>query len=149
MGGEKLQILLVDDDEDDYTLTRDKLQEIPGLSYDLKWVTSYDSALLWLENNAYSLCITDYNLRGAKTGLDLVEHMKAKASKVPFIVLTGQGTLQLCVDAGRRGAAAFFDKASVTPAQLAQAIDRALKAARTAEQLKKTEEQLRRVTEKS
>jgi two-component system, cell cycle sensor histidine kinase and response regulator CckA len=146
--GEMLQILLVDDDEDDYTLTRDKLKEIPNLKYDLKWVTTYDSAVNWLTNNVYSVCITDYNLRAGKTGLDLVDEMISKGCPVPFIVLTGQGTLQLCTEAGRRGAAAFFDKASVTPIQLAQAIERAMKAARTTEQLRRTEEQLRRVTGK-
>jgi DNA-binding NtrC family response regulator len=143
---DKLRILLVDDDEDDYTLTSDKLQQIPGLKYEARWVTTYEAAVAALANEKYSVCITDYNLRKAKTGLDLVEEMVAGGSRVPFIVLTGQGTLSLCMDAGRRGACAFFDKSTVTPEQLNDAIRRALKTAQTAEQLRRTEETLRRVS---
>jgi FixJ family two-component response regulator len=67
---------------------------------------------------------------------------------VPFIVLTGQATLALCIDAGKKGAVDFLDKGSLTPSQLSIAIQRALRAARTAGQLRQAEEQLRRLSDK-
>jgi FixJ family two-component response regulator len=67
---------------------------------------------------------------------------------VPFIVLTGQSTLALCIDAGKKGAVDFLDKGTVTPSQLSIAIERALRAARTTDKLRQTEEQLRRLSEK-
>jgi two-component system, cell cycle sensor histidine kinase and response regulator CckA len=148
MDNEKLQLLLVDDDEEDYSITRDKLAQIEELHCDATWVTTYDQAVQALTGRTWSLCITDYNLRGAKTGIDLVAQMTGQGTKVPFIVLTGQGTLNLCMEAGRSGAFDFLDKGSVTPQQLGAAIGRALLVARTAATLRETEEQLRRVSEK-
>jgi DNA-binding NtrC family response regulator len=148
MGESKLNLLLVDDDEDDYSITSDKLGEIKGLHFETTWVTTYEAAVEALTKKSFTLCITDYNLQRLKTGVDLVEEMKQKGCIVPFIVLTGQGTLSLCIEAGKRGAVDFLDKGSVTPGQLSQAIDRALRVARTSDKLKQTEEQLRRVAEK-
>jgi DNA-binding NtrC family response regulator len=148
MNDETLQLLLVDDDEDDYSITSDKLAQIPELHYEVKWVTTYDQAVAALRDKPWSLCITDYNLRGAKTGIDLVAEMTAKGVTIPFIVLTGQGSLKLCIEAGRNGAFDFLDKNTATSAQLGSAIGRALLVARTAATLRKTEEQLRRVSEK-
>ncbi len=38
-------MLLVDDDYDDYLITRDLLSEIDGSRYKLDWVSKYDDAL--------------------------------------------------------------------------------------------------------
>src|SRR5690349_705831 len=108
MGDVKLNLLLVDDDEDDYSITSDRLREIEGLNYDVQWVQTYEAAVQALTRGSYTLCITDYNLQRAKTGLDLVEEMTQRGCAVPFIVLTGQGTLALCMDAGKKGAADFL-----------------------------------------
>jgi len=40
-----LSILLVEDDEDDYLITREFLEEIPGRSVDLKWVDCYEEGM--------------------------------------------------------------------------------------------------------
>jgi len=89
--------------------------------------------------------LTDYNLRAGKTGLDLVGQMTATGCPTPFIVLTGQSTLSLCIEAGKQGAVDFLDKGSLTPPQLGDAIRRALQAARTTQTLRQAAEQLRRV----
>ena len=44
-GGQPLRVFLVEDDEDDYVLTRDLLAEISGQASDLEWVSNYDAAL--------------------------------------------------------------------------------------------------------
>lgn len=148
MSEDKIRVLIVDDDEEDYALTCDRLGDIKdGPPCDLKWVTTFEAAVESLTNERFALCITDYNLRAQKTGLDLVDEMTRSGCRVPFIVLTGQGTLSLCIEAGTRGAADFLDKGSLTPAQLGDAMRKALRSAQTAETLRKTEEQLRRVSE--
>jgi DNA-binding NtrC family response regulator len=149
MNDAKLNLLLVDDDEDDYMITRAKLRQIAGLDYEIHWVTTYEEAVAALARGGYTLCITDYNLQRSKTGLDLVDEMTQKNCPVPFIVLTGQATLALCIDAGKKGAVDFLDKGAVTPSQLNMAIERALRVARTAVQLRQAEEKLRRLSEKS
>ena len=44
-----VRVLLVDDDRDDYLLTRDLLDEIPGGGYSLDWVSDYESAVAALD----------------------------------------------------------------------------------------------------
>jgi DNA-binding NtrC family response regulator len=147
MSDEKIHLLVVDDDEEDFSLTRDRLEEIGGGILDhMKWVTTFEAAVESLSPGDYDVCITDYNLRAGKTGLDLVAHMKAAGCRTPFVVLTGQGTLGLCIEAGKRGAVDFLDKGSLTSPQLGETIRRALQSARTAETLRQTAEQLRRVS---
>ena len=51
MNQDKLRILLVDDDEDDYIMTRDLLAEIKNRTIDLEWVPTYDAAVMSLSRN--------------------------------------------------------------------------------------------------
>jgi DNA-binding NtrC family response regulator len=147
MSDAKLSFLLVDDDEEDYAITSSKLRQIDGLDFDLQWVSTYEEAVEALTQGKHTLCITDYNLQRAKNGLDLVDEMTQRHCAVPFIVLTGQSTLALCVEAGKKGAVVFLDKGSLTPSQLNIAIQRALRAVDTAETLRQTEAQLSRLSE--
>jgi FixJ family two-component response regulator len=147
MSDAKLSFLLVDDDEEDYRITSSKLRQIEGLDFDLQWVSTYEEAVQALTDGKHTLCITDYNLQRVKTGLDLVDEMTQRNCTVPFIVLTGQSTLALCVEAGKKGAVDFLDKGSLTTSQLSGAIQSALSAMRTVEQLRETEAQLRRLSE--
>ena len=48
----RLRILLVDDDRDDYLITRDLLSEVTGTGFDVEWVATYDAALEALDRLA-------------------------------------------------------------------------------------------------
>ena len=39
----KIRVLLIEDDEDDYTLVRDMLSEVPHVDYDIQWVSDYEA----------------------------------------------------------------------------------------------------------
>ena len=67
---ENLHLLLVEDDEDDYRLTRSALQELPDTTCTLDWVTTYEAALERAERRRYDAFLVDYRL-GAYTGLQL------------------------------------------------------------------------------
>lgn len=41
MNNRPVRVLVVDDDEDDYILTRDLLQEIDGARFEVEWVGTY------------------------------------------------------------------------------------------------------------
>ncbi len=45
MAEELIKILLVDDDEEDYIITRDMLSDIDDWRFHLEWVAKYDAAL--------------------------------------------------------------------------------------------------------
>lgn len=41
----RIRVLLVDDDEDDFLLTRETVADIPGGGYSLEWESDFDAAL--------------------------------------------------------------------------------------------------------
>jgi PleD family two-component response regulator len=66
-----VRILLVEDDEDDYILTRDLLDSVPDYRYTIEWVTEYDAALATMRFNPYDVCLLDNRL-GEQNGIDLL-----------------------------------------------------------------------------
>ena len=71
-GDPPVRVLLVDDDRDDYLLTRDLFAEIPGDCYRLDWVSDYDAGLAALCQGEHDVYLVDYRL-GPKTGAAVPE----------------------------------------------------------------------------
>jgi len=55
MYSDLVRILLVDDDEEDFRLTRDLLSEIEGTEYKLDWEPSYQAALELASGDDYDV----------------------------------------------------------------------------------------------
>jgi CheY-like chemotaxis protein len=75
-----IKVLLVDDDEDDYILTRYVFDEFKANRYELDWVDSYDKGLAAMLAHSHDIYLVDYRL-GAENGLKLLR--AAKAEKLP------------------------------------------------------------------
>jgi DNA-binding response OmpR family regulator len=61
-------ILLIEDDEEDYFLTKSYLKDMRGHSIELDWVSSYNEGLEHIASQAYDIVLVDYNL-GDHNGL--------------------------------------------------------------------------------
>jgi signal transduction histidine kinase len=120
-----VRVLLIDDDRDDYLLTRDLLAEIPGGRYRVEHVPTYEEGLEAACRGAHDVCLLDYRL-GARTGLDLLRESRARGARVPVIVLTGKGEYAIDQEAMRAGAADYLEKAGLTPTLLERSIRYAL-----------------------
>ncbi len=107
-----VRVLLVDDDEDDYILTRDWFSEIEGTKFELEWVTSYDVAVEAIACNQHDVYLLDYRL-GERTGLELLQEAIANGCKAPIILLTGQGDREVDLEAMKAGAADYLDKSQL------------------------------------
>ena len=70
-----IRVLLVDDDPDDYVLTRDLLLEAPGGPMHVDWVQDFDAAIGTICNDCHDVVLLDYNL-GARTGLELLQEAR-------------------------------------------------------------------------
>jgi len=117
-----VRVLLVDDDEDDYVMTKDLLSEIGGASrFDLEWVATYDEALRRMKEGRHDVCLLDYRL-GGKTGLDLLREALESGYAAPMILLTGQGDREVDVEAMRAGATDYLVKGQVDAPLLERAI---------------------------
>jgi two-component system, cell cycle sensor histidine kinase and response regulator CckA len=107
-----VRVLLVDDDEDDYILTRDWFSEIEGTKFELEWLTSYDVAVEAIARNQHDVYLLDYRL-GERTGLELLQEAVANGCKAPIILLTGQGDREVDLEAMKAGAADYLDKSQL------------------------------------
>ncbi|RJR14741.1 MAG: GGDEF domain-containing response regulator [Nitrospiraceae bacterium] len=133
MNSERIKVLLVDDDEDDYFLTRDLFAEI-NPSYDLQWVSSYAEALKVIGRTEHDICLFDYRL-GEYTGLDLLREAVSAGCKAPIILLTGQGDSGIDIEAIKGGAADYLSKTGITSHLLERSVRYAIERKRTEERI--------------
>jgi len=143
MNPSRLSILLVDDDEDDYFLTRTVLFEVYGDKIDVEWVSSYEPARQALIAGGHGLCLMDYRL-GARTGLELLSDVIAAGCRTPIILLTGDDDREVDVRAMEAGAVDYLVKGQfegrVLERSIRYAMGFAVERQRTLEALRRSEE---------
>ncbi|EEF61974.1 response regulator [Pedosphaera parvula] len=128
---EVIRVLVVEDDEDDYIITRGFFSEIHGNSYRLEWFKSYELGLQAMICNQHDICLVDYRL-GAKNGIELLKEALEKGCHAPIIMLTGLGEHQIDLEAMRAGAADYLVKASLQPDSLGRSVRYAIERSRAA-----------------
>ncbi len=146
MGEYPLRILMVDDDQDDYILTRDLLSEIVGMKCDLDWVASYDAAVELMGRHEHAVYLLDYQLGGGD-GLELLHEAIANGCKAPIILLTGQGNDEVDRAAMNGGAADYLVKGQINPPLLERCIRHAIERSRTEEAVRESNRRLSEVIE--
>ena len=134
MVGQECRVLLVDDDEDDFLITRDLLEEIEGSNYVLDWISTYEEAVEKIDGGGHDVYLLDYRL-GKRTGLDLIMESRAKGCREPIILLTGQGDRQIDMEAMRAGASDYLVKSQLTPPLLERSIRYSIKHAQSEKKL--------------
>lgn len=118
---EAMRVLLVEDDEDDYFLTRELLAEIFGRHLALEWISAWQPALERALEGCHDVVIVDYRL-GARNGLELVREAVHLDCDMPFIVLTGEGNREIDLEAMRAGATDYLVKGEITTPLLDRSI---------------------------
>ncbi len=116
-----VRILLIEDDEDDYLLTRELLRDVFGQNLLLKWVQSWRNAQDLIFEGGYDVVIIDYRL-GERNGLELVREAVQLGGNAPFIVLTGEGSRDIDLEAMRAGATDYLVKGEITAPLLDRSI---------------------------
>lgn len=119
------RILLVDDDEYDYVITRNLLAQLETSVYELEWAGSFEAGLDALQGGRYDVCLIDYRL-GERTGLDLLREAVGRGLSIPMILLTGQGDPTTDAEALDLGASGYLEKGKVDAAHLDRAVRYAL-----------------------
>jgi len=143
-----IKILLLDDDEDDYLITRDLISQIRDRQYHLEWINNYDDGLAAIKRNQHDLCLLDYRL-GERTGLELLRESQPFKARLPLILLTGQGDQEIDVEAMKAGAADYLVKGKLTPDTLERAMRYAIERKRAQETLRHERDFVSRIMETS
>jgi diguanylate cyclase (GGDEF)-like protein len=143
---DRTRLLLVEDDEDDFVLTRDMLHEleVEGARFVLEWVRDFETGLKRIAARAHDLYLLDYRL-GERDGLELLREGLTLNATTPFIMLTGQGTRHTDLMAMQLGAADYLLKAELNAPTLERTIRYALERSHTLEALRRSEEHYRAV----
>ncbi|HOP96041.1 MAG TPA: response regulator [Verrucomicrobiota bacterium] len=118
---EVTRVLLVEDDEDDFIITRDLLSHIPGKRFVLDWARNCDEGLRLMVLNQHDVCLVDYRL-GAHTGIELMRMAREAGSQTPVILLTTSDQHQVDLEAMEAGASDYLVKGGLTPDWLERSI---------------------------
>ncbi len=134
-----VKILLVEDDEDDFILTRDMLSSSADGHYQLDWVSTYEEALETISQKQHDAYLIDFRL-GAYSGLDLLAEASARGCHAPLILLTGAGGYEVDLAAMNAGASDYLAKNEMTPPLLERSIRFAIERKRSEEHIRQTAE---------
>jgi putative two-component system response regulator len=115
-------VLLVEDDEEDYEFTRELFAELPAPGHKLAWARDFDAALVATRRTSFDVCLVDYRLGGAQSGLDLARELITDRHKMPVILLTGVSDAEIDHKAASIGAADYLVKGEISAAILDRAI---------------------------
>jgi signal transduction histidine kinase len=142
----ELRVLLADDDEDDFVLARDLLQQSGRTRFQVEWASSYKEAREALELRRFDLCLFDYRL-GEHSGLDLLREALSLGCQSPIILLTGNDHWEVDVEAMKAGAADYLVKGQLDARNLERSIRYAMERKRTQDELKQALQVAREATE--
>jgi two-component system sensor histidine kinase/response regulator len=121
MNSEPIKVLLIEDDEDDYILTRQLLAEVRGGKYALDWAPSYEEGLKVAGLLEHQVCLVDYRL-GERSGVQLIREARESGLTTPMILLTGQGNHDVDVEAIEAGATDYLVKDETAAGRLERTI---------------------------
>jgi FixJ family two-component response regulator len=124
--------ILIVDDEPDFRLP---LREaLAGDGYTVEDADNAMTALALIERKHYPVIVTDLHMPGGPSGLDLIAAVKARDPRALCVVITGYASLDVTVEAIKRGAYDFVQK-PFKLVEIEAVLDRALEHARLLTQL--------------
>ena len=145
----KVKVLLIDDDEDDYIITKDIFSHGNiANKYELSWIDNFDKGINSVLKRQHDVYLVDYRL-GKYTGVDLVNEAVLSGIREPIIILTGKGDYQIDEEAMNVGAADYLIKDRIEPDTLDRSIRYALKQSETLKALKESENKFKIIFDKA
>lgn len=116
-----ITIVIIDDDEEDFILTKHYLEQIPNQKYLIKRAANYEEALQFFSEEDIDVFLVDYKL-GKYRGVDILNIAKAYDVNAPFIIVTGKGNLNIDKEVMQAGAYDYLVKDELSPDSLERSI---------------------------
>ena len=117
-------LLIVEDDEDDYLLVSEYVEDIFD-KVNVVWVQTHAEAREAFLKCEHDLCFLDVNLAG-ESGVDLLDFAREHAINIPIVMLTGMNDQRTDLLAARKGAVDYIVKDEMNRSQIARCIRYAL-----------------------
>jgi PAS domain S-box-containing protein len=133
-----IRVLLVDDDEEAFHLTRAILDRIPSATFQLDYASSFEEGAKAVAREEHDVCLVDYVLE-SRSGIELVREARAALNRTPMILLTGKGRWEVDVEAMEAGAWDYLEKGKIDPDVMERTIRYAIERARAEAALRRSE----------
>jgi PAS domain S-box-containing protein len=117
----QIRVAVIDDDEDDYFIIADYINDIEGSNFVIDWCNDYDKAILSIRERKYDVYFVDYRL-GQHTGLELLQEVSSHGLGDPIVLLTGKGNKDIDIKAMESGATDYLVKSELTTEKLERCI---------------------------
>jgi PAS domain S-box-containing protein len=144
----KLNVLIIDDDEEDFFIISEILKEVEQYSISCVWSSSYKDALSRIFSQKFDLIFVDYRL-GGKTGVDIIEETILKGIITPIIILTGKNNPHIDLLSIDKGAYDYLIKDEITNESIERSIRYTLSRYESKSALQKSEKKFRSIFEHS
>jgi two-component system sensor histidine kinase/response regulator len=138
--GQRLKVLLVEDDAGDAILLRQMLAQ-RSAEFDLAHVTRLDGALVKSHQQRFDVILLDLSLEDSE-GIETFTTLRDGGSTAPIVVLTGFDDETTAVQAVREGAQDYLVKGKVDVDLLVRAIRYAIERQRTLTELENANRQI-------
>lgn len=142
MGQTPIRVLLIEDQESDYLLTRRMLSSCEIQSFDVQWANSWEAGIEAIRRGSHDVCLLDFRL-GSGDGLELLKESRSIGCTAPVILLTGISDHRLDLEAMEIGAADFLVKDKLTPELLERSIRYAIAQAFAMDELRRHRDEIR------
>ncbi len=130
MDENQIRVLLIDDEENEYLLTRNLLARGNSVAV-LSWLPTYEEGLQAMLDGGYDVYLVDYDLKERRDGLVLLRDAMIGGCSKPIIMLTGQGNRAIDMAAMQAGAADYLVKGQFGPELLERVIRYSIERKRT------------------
>ncbi len=148
MARRKIRILLIDDDEDDFFLTKELFEEMPGFNAIVEWSPTIEGGIQSLKDRSHEVYFVDY-LLGIQTGIDFLRSAWQLGNTNPIIMLTGKGDHHIDKMAMELGASDYLVKSELDVEKLERALRYAVDRYEARKQLEASESKYRNVFERT
>jgi len=122
----EINVLLVEDDEDDYQLVKQWLAGSKRIHFRLDWANGLEPACQALHQNRYDVCLLDYRL-GPHSGLEILQKIENNSTSPPVVLLTGQADYGIDLQVMDAGAMDYMVKGEINSVLLERAIRYAIR----------------------
>ncbi len=119
--GEKVEILLLEDNPNDVHLIEDMLEEFSDFHYDLKNVETLNEGLSLLKERPFDVILTDLCLPDSD-GIDTFLDIHARNSRIPIIIFTASNDEKIGIDAVKKSAQDYLIKGQINGRLLKRSI---------------------------
>ncbi|MDQ3051494.1 MAG: PAS domain S-box protein [Bacteroidota bacterium] len=148
MNRRNIKILFIDDDEDDFFLTKELFEEMPGYTVQVDWTPSIEDGVKSLKHKSHEVYFVDY-LLGSNTGIDFLRSAWHLGNTYPIIMLTGKGDHDIDKMAMELGAADYLVKSELDVEKLERCLRYAVGRYETRIQLEESEAKYRNIFERT